>query len=135
MFVRGIGMEGAIGPVAGSSHHSLYFRMPGVKIVSPMTPGEYKKIYKSFMSEEEVYYVSEHRGSFNNKKELIDDITGTKDFVIIAISITRFQAIEAKKKLEKKGTKSVSFIFCGLNLLRYLKKHLNVFLTLDLEGL
>ena len=30
-------------------------------------------------------------------KELIDDITGTKDFVIIAISITRFQAIEAKK--------------------------------------
>lgn len=105
VFVRGIGMEGAIGPVAGSSHHSLYFRMPGVKIVSPMTPGEYKKIYKSFMSEEEVYYVSEHRGSFNNKKELIDDITGTKDFVIIAISISRFQAIEAKKKLEKKGYK------------------------------
>ena len=28
VFVRGIGMEGGIGPVAGSSHHSLYFRMP-----------------------------------------------------------------------------------------------------------
>ena len=25
IFVRGIGMEGAIGPVAGSSHHSLYY--------------------------------------------------------------------------------------------------------------
>ena len=38
VFVRGIGMEGAIGPVAGSSHHSLYYRMPGIRIVSPMTP-------------------------------------------------------------------------------------------------
>ncbi len=105
VFVRGIGMEGAIGPVAGSSHHSLYYRMPGIKIVSPMTPREYRKIYKNYMNEEEVYYVSEHRGSFNNKKELIDDIKGKKDFVIIAISITRFQAVEAKKILEKKGYK------------------------------
>ena len=105
VFVRGIGMEGAIGPVAGSSHHSLYFRMPGVKIVSPMTPKEYEKIYRNFMEEDDVYYVSEHRGSFNNKKELINDIKGRKDFVIIAVSITRFEAIEAKKMLEKKGLK------------------------------
>ena len=105
VFVRGIGMEGAIGPVAGSSHHSLYFRMPGVKIVSPMTPKEYEKIYRNFMDGDDVYYVSEHRGSFNNKKELINDIKGRKDFVIIAISITRFEAIEAKKMLEKKGLK------------------------------
>ncbi len=105
VFVRGIGMEGAIGPVAGSSHHSLYYRMPGVKIVSPMTPNEYKKIYKSFMNEKEVYYVSEHRGSFNNTKELVDDIKGKKDFVIIAISITRFEAIKVKKILEEKGYK------------------------------
>lgn len=105
VFVRGIGMEGAIGPVAGSSHHSLYYRMPGVKIVSPMTPNEYKKIYKSFMNEKEVYYVSEHRGSFNNTKEFIDDIKGKKDFVIMAISITRFEAIKAKKILEEKGYK------------------------------
>ena len=47
IFVRSIGMEGGIGPVAGSSHHALYYRMPGVKIVSPMTPGEYKKIYEN----------------------------------------------------------------------------------------
>ena len=104
-FVRGIGMEGAIGPVAGSSHHSLYYRMPGIKIVSPMTPNEYKKVYDKFMNEQEVYYVSEHRGSFNNKKELINDTTGKKDFVIIAISITRFEAIKAKETLEKYGYK------------------------------
>ena len=27
IFVRSIGMEGGIGPVAGSSHHALYYRM------------------------------------------------------------------------------------------------------------
>ncbi len=105
VFVRGIGMEGGIGPVAGSSHHSLYYRMPGLKIVSPMTPNEYKKIYDSFMKDNEVYYVSEHRGSFNNRIELRNDIKGKKDFVIIAISITRFEAIKAKEILEKKGLK------------------------------
>ena len=70
VFVRGIGMEGGIGPVAGSSHHSLYYRMPGVKIVSPMTPKEYKSIYKSYLNDDDVYYVSEHRGSYDNEKEL-----------------------------------------------------------------
>ena len=54
-------MEGGIGPVAGSSHHSLYYRMPGVKIVSPMTPMEYKSIYNSYLKDDSVYYVSEHR--------------------------------------------------------------------------
>ena len=53
-------MEGGIGPVAGSSHHSLYYRMPGIKIVS-LTPKEYIKTYNSFMEDDEVYYVSEHR--------------------------------------------------------------------------
>ena len=51
IFVRGIGMEGGVGPVAGSSHHSLYFRMPGIKIASPMTPKEYISVYKQFMKD------------------------------------------------------------------------------------
>ena len=55
MMVRSIAMEGGIGPVAGSSHASLYNRMPGVKIVSPMTSKEYEKMYSDFMSEDEVY--------------------------------------------------------------------------------
>ena len=105
VFVRGIGMEGGIGPVAGSSHHSLYYRMPGIKIVSPMTPVEYKRIYKQYLKEKDVYYVSEHRGSFNNSKEFKNDVKGKKDIIIIAISITRFAAIEAKKILENMGFK------------------------------
>ena len=49
MFVRSIAMEGGIGPVAGSSHHSLYYRMPGIRIISPMTPNEYVKAFKQFL--------------------------------------------------------------------------------------
>ena len=105
IFIRGIAMEGSIGPVAGSSHHSLYYRMPGVRILSPMTPKEYELAYKSFMREEEVYYISEHRGSYDNKIELKDSLSDNCDFIIFAISITRFAAYEAKKELEKKGYK------------------------------
>ena len=69
IFIRSIAMEGGIGPVAGSSHHSLFHRMPGVKILSPMTPKEYELSYDQFMKEDEVYYISEHRRSYDNKNE------------------------------------------------------------------
>lgn len=105
IFVRGIGMEGGIGPVAGSSHHSLYYRMPGVKIVSPMSPKEYKQIYNSFLKDSDVYYVSEHRGSYGNKNNLPNIYIKNPDFTIFAISITRFEAIKAQKILLEQGIK------------------------------
>jgi len=103
MFVRSIAMEGAIGPVAGSSHHSLYYRMPGLKIFSPMTPLEYKYVYDKFMSEDEVYYVSEHRGAYNNTEEMANIYSTTPKITLFPISITRFAAIEAAKELQKEG--------------------------------
>ena len=103
MFVRSIAMEGAIGPVAGSSHHSLYYRMPGLKIFSPMTPLEYKYVYDKFMTEDEVYYVSEHRGAYNNTEEMADIYSTTPKITLFPISITRFAAIEAAKELQKEG--------------------------------
>lgn len=105
IFVRSIAMEGGIGPVAGSSHHSLYYRMPGLKIFSPMTPNEYKKVYEKFMDEDEVYYVSEHRGSYNNEKELPDIVNDNADFTLFPISITRFAAVEAAEEFKKIGIK------------------------------
>lgn len=103
MFVRSIAMEGAIGPVAGSSHHSLYYRMPGLKIFSPMTPLEYKFVYDKFMSEEEVYYVSEHRGAYNNTEEMADLLKSNPKITLFPISITRFAAMEAANELQKQG--------------------------------
>lgn len=105
IFVRSIAMEGGIGPVAGSSHHALYYRMPGLKIYSPMTVEEYRKTYKQFMEEDEVYYVSEHRGSYNNTEELNDINFDEPDITLFPISITRFAAQEAAKELMKDGIK------------------------------
>jgi transketolase C-terminal domain/subunit len=98
VFVRSIAMEGGVGPVAGSSHHSLVHRMPGIKILSPMTPNEYQVAYNLYMSDDVPYYISEHRKSYDNTEELEDIINeGEVDFTIFPISITR---LEMKKLLE-----------------------------------
>ena len=97
VFVRSIAMEGGVGPVAGSSHHSLAHRMPGIKVISPMTPGEYEYAYDCFMNDDEPYYVSEHRKSYDNIEEFENIILHEADFTIFPISITR---LEMKKLLE-----------------------------------
>lgn len=103
MMVRSIAMEGSIGPVAGSSHHSLYHRMPGVQIYSPMTPKEYEECYTNFMKSDDVFYVSEHRGAYNNTEELPDIEFENPDFVLFPISICRFAAMEAARELYNNG--------------------------------
>lgn len=105
IFIRSIAMEGGIGPVAGSSHHSLYYRMPGVKIIAPMTPKEYEMAYEEFMEKDDVYYISEHRGSFNNSEELPDIIYEDSDLILFPISITRFAAQQTSKILSERGLK------------------------------
>ena len=105
VFVRSIAMEGGIGPVAGSSHHSMYDRMPGIKVVAPMTPMEYRHVYQEFMKDDIPYYVSEHRKSYDNSEEMENTIHEESDFVLFPISITRFEAEKAKKELEKMGLK------------------------------
>lgn len=97
VFVRSIAMEGGVGPVAGSSHHSIYHRMPGLKMISPMTPKEYKIAYESYMADDVPYYVSEHRKSYDNLEEFEDVISDNPDLTIFPISITRF---EMRKLLE-----------------------------------
>lgn len=103
LFIRSIAMEGGIGPVAGSSHHSLYYRMPGIVITSPMTPKEYRSVYDKFMKSDDVFYVSEHRGSYQNDKELKNIYKNNPDLVIFAISITRFSALDAANILNNIG--------------------------------
>ena len=97
VFVRSIAMEGGVGPVAGSSHHSLVHRMPGIKVLAPMTPQEYQLAYDSYMLHDTPYYISEHRKSYDNTEELSNVINNEADFTIFPISITR---LEMKKLIE-----------------------------------
>ena len=101
MFIRGISSEGSIGPVAGSSHISIFYKMPGIKIYSPMTSKEYEKVYKEFMLKDDVFYISEHRSSYSNQKEFKNIVKKGFDLIIMSISVTRFSAVKAVKDLTK----------------------------------
>ena len=101
MFIRGISSEGSIGPVAGSSHISIFYKMPGIKIYSPMTSKEYEKVYKEFMLKDDVFYISEHRSSYSNQKEFKNIVEKGFDLIIMSISVTRFSAVKAVKDLTK----------------------------------
>ena len=99
IFIRSIGMEGGIGPVAGSSHHGMAYRMPGVKICAPMTSREYREIYNTFMADSCPYYVSEHRVAHNFSGVLVDIEEENPDWVLFPFSVTRFAAENIAKKL------------------------------------
>ena len=101
MFIRGISSEGSIGPVAGSSHISIFYKMPGIKIYSPMTSKEYEKVYKEFMLKDDVFYISEHRSSYSNQEEFKNIVKKSLDLIIMPISVTRFSAVKAVKDLTK----------------------------------
>jgi acetoin:2,6-dichlorophenolindophenol oxidoreductase subunit beta len=105
ILVRSIAMEGGVGPVAGSSHHSMAQRMPGIKVIAPMTPGEYQYVYDSFMSDDDPYYVSEHRKSYDNAEELENVIYPVADFTIFPISITRLEMKKLVQLAEQEGIK------------------------------
>jgi pyruvate/2-oxoglutarate/acetoin dehydrogenase E1 component len=135
ILVRGIAMEGGIGPVAGSSHHSLYYRMPGVKILSPMTPKEYKQTYEYFMNNDEVIYVSEHRGSYDNTKELNDIIYDKSDLVIFAISITRFEALKVQEILKNENVNISVINMFWIKPYNLTKKHIKTLKNSKFGGL
>ena len=106
MFIRGISSEGSIGPVSGSSHISMFYKMPGIKIFSPMTSKEYEKVYKEFMKGSDVFYISEHRKSYEYSIEFKNIINKKLDIILMPISITRFAAQKAVLQLKKLGLKA-----------------------------
>ena len=77
-----------------------------------MSPNEYKLTYSDFMKGQDVFYVSEHRGSYDNCEDLIDINFDNPHYVLFPISITRFDAVKASHELIKEGIKvSVCHIF------------------------
>jgi len=105
IFIRGISLEGSIGPVAGSSHVSIFYKMPGIKIYSPMTSEEYKKVYKKFIKDNDVYYISEHRKSYSSFENLKNYLPKNPDIILMPISVTRFEARKVLDFFKKKKIK------------------------------
>lgn len=99
VFIRAIGMEGGIGPVATGMHHSMVARMPGVKIFAPMTSFEWQWAWNEFKRGDDVVYCSEHRSSFSTDIEPGVDIKNNPDVVLVAIGPARLETDRAANSL------------------------------------
>ena len=65
-----------------------------------MTKNEYKDTYVP-MKSDDVFYVSEHRKSYENKIEFKNSLQKNLDIILMPISVTRFEAEKAKNYLMK----------------------------------
>ena len=102
VFIRAIASEG-LGPVHSGVLHSIFMHFPGFKVCSPMTPGEYREIWKDYMGGDDPMYVSEHRESFKNAEEFEDVIIPDADITLYGISSTRFHLREVAERLKVTG--------------------------------
>lgn len=104
IFVRSIAMEGHIGPVATGAHHSMAMRMPGIKVVAPMTPQEWLTAWNNYVAGDDPVYCSEHRLSYQNTDEPQQpQVVPNSEFVLIGISAGRMNIIKAAETLSRTG--------------------------------
>ena len=104
IFVRAIGMEGnGIGHTASSALHSVFMHPPGLPVASPMTPGEYRSVWETFLRGDDPLYCSEHRRSFTLTEEMADQVSESPRITLLAISAGRLNALEAVKILAERG--------------------------------
>jgi acetoin:2,6-dichlorophenolindophenol oxidoreductase subunit beta len=110
VFIRAIASEGiSSGPIHTNCYHSPFAHMPGLPICAPMTPLEYKDIWKFFLKSDTPLLVSEHRRSYKEKIEFRDEINNGSKISIFLISAVRFQLPEIKEKLKNLGIKADIF--------------------------
>ena len=111
VYVRAIASEsdGGQGPLHANTYHSIFAHMPGIIVACPMTPGEYKLVWKKYLSSDDPFLVSEHRSSYKIDYEIEDILDENNQITIIAISSARLEAVKAISKLKQKNI-NVNFI-------------------------
>ncbi len=106
VFTRCIASEGGgQGPVHSNCYHSLVMHMPGMPVVAPMSPGEYEEIWQHYITHDDPMFVSEHRSSYRNTQEMEDQIEPEAEVTLVAMSASRFHAVEAASRLRAEGIK------------------------------
>ncbi len=101
IFIRAIGMEGSIGPVASGTFHSLAMHNPGILVSAPITPKEWMETWIRFKGQDSPLYCSEHRKSFDIDYEIEDEYSKKKEgqnnqITIFGIGIARLEFEELK---------------------------------------
>ena len=104
VFIRAIASEGpSSGPIHTNCYHSPFAHMPGLPICAPMTPGEYKEIWKDYLKKDLPMLVSEHRRSYKEKLEFKDKIFSKAKLSLFLISASRFEGDKILKLLRSNG--------------------------------
>lgn len=63
VFIRALASEG-LGPCHSGTLHSIFMHFPGFRVYAPMTPSEYREVWKEYMEHDDPVFCSEHRDSF-----------------------------------------------------------------------
>jgi len=116
IFIRALAQEGGgTGALHSGKLHSLFMHMPGVRVVAPVTPLEYKAVWDMFMNNDDPVICCEHRHNFKNDKEMQNEILARgADITLYGISQARFNIIKAAKMLEKEGIRCNIIHLLGL---------------------
>ncbi len=106
VFIRALATEKkGTGPVHSGITHSIFMHVPGFKVCSPMTPGEYEEVWKNYLAGEDPMFVSEHRHSFNQVEEMPNVIHQDAQITVYGIGYSRFKVKEATDVLTREGIK------------------------------
>lgn len=102
IFVRGIAMEGSIGPVASNAHHSAIARFPGIRVHAPMSPTEWLECWNDFKEHDDPVFCSEHRMAYDNNGAIDSSVYHLNPLprkIIIGIGNARKAAYAASQEL------------------------------------
>lgn len=104
VFIRAIGMEGGIGPVAGGMLHSLAMHIPGLTVCAPITPEEWSATWNYFIEHNVPVFCSEHRRSFSipqgNFKFGVNTFNDHATLSVVCIGAARLNAAELLEQRE-----------------------------------
>ena len=103
LFIR-VSSDDGIGPTHSGAYHSPFVHMPGLKVVAPITPQEYRAVWTEFQETRQPVLVSEQRVAYSNRYELLNrwNRHPTK-VLIIAMSAARLAAMDAYSILSDSG--------------------------------
>ena len=128
ILIRAIASESADGqgPLHANNYHSIFLHVPGIFVCAPMTPAEYRMVWKYYLKNDSPVLISEHRSSYRSSIEIknIYNNHSNSDATIFAISSARFSALELCKKNKNLKLNLINIVW--LNPLNFKKKDIEV---------
>ena len=128
ILIRAIASESGDGqgPLHANNYHSIFLHVPGISVCAPMTPREYRNVWKYYLKNDSPVLISEHRNSYKSSLEIKNVYTddSNADATIFAISSARFSALELCKNNKNLKLNLINIIW--LNPLNFKKKDIEV---------